>query len=54
MKQNQDATIRALKLYTFLREQGVDAHLYPDDTASFRKQLRWADKKGYKFVIWET
>ena len=52
MKKKEDRITRALRLVTFLRSQGIRAHLYPDDKASFKKRLRWADKKGYKFVVW--
>jgi histidyl-tRNA synthetase len=39
----------ALKLLRELRENGISAEIYPDD-AKLKKQMKYADAKGVKFV----
>jgi len=41
----------SIKLAASLRKQGVPALLYPDPNTKLDKQLKYADKKGIRFVI---
>jgi histidyl-tRNA synthetase len=40
----------ALKILQLLQENGIKAELFPDD-AKLKKQMRYADQKGIRFVI---
>lgn len=40
----------AMKAIMQLRQKGIKAELYPDDT-KFKKQMQYADKRGIKYVV---
>lgn len=40
----------AMKAITKLRQKGVKAELYPDNT-KFKKQMQYADKRGIKYAV---
>ncbi len=42
---------QSITLTSFLRKNNINSEIYPDDQAKLEKQLKYADKKGIKYVI---
>lgn len=48
---DQDCLPFSYKVARLLRDQGLDVTLYPDTSAKMKKQLKYADKNGFSYVI---
>ena len=48
---NKDLTKNSLKVAAILRQNGIAAEIYPDENTRLDKQLKFADKKGIKWLI---
>jgi histidyl-tRNA synthetase len=48
---NDELIDKSANVVENLRENGVSAELYPDETKSLKKQLKYADKKGLKWLV---
>jgi len=48
---NSDLIAMSVSVVTNLRENGIPAELFPDETKKLDKQLKYADKKGVKWLI---
>ncbi len=44
-------SVNSLSVAKTLRESGLDCELFPDENQDLRKQLKYADKKGVKWLI---
>lgn len=41
----------SIKMASFLRKSGLNTEIYPDEKASLKKQLKYADKKGIPWAV---
>lgn len=48
---NNELASNSLKIVQKLRENGIDSEIYPDENTKLDKQLKYADKKGLKWMI---
>ncbi len=48
---SKDLLNQSLTLTSFLRRNNINTEIYLDDQAKLEKQLKYADKKGIKYVI---
>lgn len=48
---NQKFIDKSLETCALLRSNNINAEIFPEETASLEKQLKYADKKGIPFVV---
>lgn len=48
---SQDLLEKSLETVSILRNKGINTEIFPEETASLEKQLKYADKKGVPYAI---
>ena len=48
---NPDLSAKSMVITNALRKNNIEAELYPDDNVKLEKQLKFADKKGLKWLV---
>ena len=48
---SSDLLTQAIEMAGMLRDSGINAELYPDDSTKLDKQLKYADKRGIPYAV---